>query len=61
VPITTKVVKDNDKALSVTCNRSVVFSRYSGYLHDITEILLKVALQTITLTLKFSVNDTFLE
>jgi hypothetical protein len=39
--------------LSVTCDRSVVFFRYSGFLHnktdrhDITEILLKVALKTI--------------
>ena len=36
-------------SLSVTCRRSVVFSGYSGFLrHDITEILLKVALNTIT-------------
>jgi hypothetical protein len=40
----------------VTCGRSVVYSGYSGFLHqwtdihDIPEILLKVALNTITLT-----------
>ena len=28
----------------MTCDRSVVFSEYSGFLHNITEILLKVAL-----------------
>jgi hypothetical protein len=28
----------------------VIFPGYSGFLHDITEILLKVALNTITLT-----------
>jgi len=39
--------------LSVTCNRSVVFFGYSGFLpqktdrNDIAEILLKVALDTI--------------
>ena len=39
------------------CSRSVVFSGYSGFptnktdRHDITDILLKVALSTITLTL----------
>jgi hypothetical protein len=39
--------------LSVTCDRSVVFSGYSGFLHhDITEIVLKVLLNTITLTPK---------
>jgi hypothetical protein len=31
----------------VTCDRLVVFSRYSGFLYDITEILLKVELNTI--------------
>ena len=31
----------------MTCDRSVVFSGYSGFRHDITEILLKVALNTI--------------
>ena len=42
--------------MSVTCGRSVVLSRYSGFTnnktdcHNITEILLKVALNTITLT-----------
>ena len=38
-------------SLSVTCDRSVVFSRYSTNKadhHDITEILLKVALNTIS-------------
>jgi len=42
------------KSLSVICDRSVVFSGYTNktYHHDITEILLKVALNTITLTLK---------
>jgi hypothetical protein len=45
--------------LSATCGRLVVFSRYSGFVHqkktdhhDITEILLKVALNTITPTLE---------
>jgi hypothetical protein len=33
----------------VTYGRSVVSSRYSGFRHDIIEILLKVALNTITL------------
>jgi hypothetical protein len=32
--------------VSVTCDRSVVFSGYTGFLHDITEILLKVVLNT---------------
>ena len=42
--------------LSVTCDRSVVFSGYTGYYtnktdrHDITETLLKVALNTINQT-----------
>jgi hypothetical protein len=41
-------------SLSVTCNRSVVFSGYFDFLtnktdrHNITEILLKVALSTIS-------------
>ena len=45
------------KCLSVFCSRSVVFSGYSGFLHqynfchDINEILLNVALNTITQTL----------
>jgi hypothetical protein len=42
-----------DKSLSVTCDRSVVFSRYSNKKtdrHDITEILLKVRLNTIKQT-----------
>ena len=44
------------QSLSVTYGRSVVFSGYSGFPwkktdhHDIAEILLKVALNTITLT-----------
>jgi hypothetical protein len=43
--------------LSVTCDRSMVFFGYSCFptnktgCHDITEILLKVTLSTITLTL----------
>jgi hypothetical protein len=37
--------------LSVACDRSMVFAGYSGFLrHDITEMFLKVALKTITLT-----------
>jgi hypothetical protein len=58
VPITTDVVSSNlDQgevynimwsSLSVTCDRSVGFSGYFGFLHhDITEILLKVVLNTI--------------
>ena len=31
----------------MTCDRSVDFSPYSGFRHDILEILLKVALYTI--------------
>jgi hypothetical protein len=44
--------KTNDllKEFQFIC-KLVVFSRYSRLLHDITEILLKVALNTITLTL----------
>ena len=43
------------QSLSVTCDRSVVFSGHSGFLqqtdcHNITEILLNVVLNTITLT-----------
>jgi hypothetical protein len=34
---------------TVTCDMSVVLSGNSGFLHDITEILLKVALNTIHL------------
>jgi len=44
--------------LSVSCDSSVVFSEYFGFFHqnksdghDITEILLKVALSTINLNL----------
>jgi len=36
----------------VTCSRSVVFFWYTGFLHHyITDILLKVAFYTITLTI----------
>ena len=37
----------------VTCVRLVVFSGYSAFLHDITEIWLKVLLNTITLATVF--------
>jgi cobalamin-dependent methionine synthase I len=37
-----------DKSLSVTCGRSVVSSTNKTDRHDITEILLKVALNTKT-------------
>jgi hypothetical protein len=57
VSITTKVVSSNPVhgevysiQLYMTCDRTVVFSRYSTNetdCHDITEILLKVALNTI--------------
>jgi hypothetical protein len=46
-----------DKSLTVICNRSVVFSGHSVSSinktdhHDIAEILLKVVLNTISLTL----------
>jgi hypothetical protein len=72
-PIPTKVVSSNPThgerctrynimwwGLSVTCDRLVVFSGYSGSstnktdCHIITEILFKVALNTITLTLYHS-------
>jgi hypothetical protein len=36
-------------SLSLTCGRSVVFSWYSGFHHNITQILLKVALNTLIL------------
>ena len=64
VPITTDVVSSNLNqgevynimwwSLSVTCDRLVVFYGSSGFLHhyDITEILLKVALNTIKQTNK---------
>ena len=39
--------------LLVTCGRSVVFSGYSTNRHDITEILLTVALSTIIITSKY--------
>jgi anaerobic ribonucleoside-triphosphate reductase len=46
--------------VSVTCDRSVVFSAYSGFSstnkterHDITEILLKVAFNTINQMLSY--------
>jgi len=44
------------KFQSVTCGKSLILSRYSGFhinkidRHDITEIVLKVALNIITLT-----------
>ena len=60
VIITTDVVSSNlDQgvvynimwySLSVTCDRSVVFSTYKSDRHDITEILLKVVLSTIKQT-----------
>ncbi len=39
-----------DTTMSVTCGRSVVFTGYSNktYCYNITEVLLKVALYTIT-------------
>ena len=59
VPITTNAKGSNPahaaQARSVTCDRLVVFSGYSGFLHqstdrrDIIEILLKVALNQINL------------
>ena len=53
-----KVLSIRDKVLSVYCDRSVIFSGYSGFLHqktyhhDLAEILSKVALNIIILTLK---------
>ena len=59
VPITTKVVSSNPVyvemysiehyviSLSVTSDRSVIFSTNKTDSHDITDILLKVALNTI--------------
>jgi len=45
-------VLDATLFLSVTCGGSMVFTGYSGFLHyDIAEILLKVALNAITLTM----------
>ena len=47
--------------MSVTCDRSVVFSGYSTNktdLLDITEILLKVAVNTITLTITITITIT---
>jgi hypothetical protein len=38
-------------SLTVTCSRLVVLSGYFNFRHDIAEILLKVALNTITLPL----------
>jgi len=39
-------------SVSVTCDRSVVFPGYSSFLHhDITDILQKVALPTLLITL----------
>ena len=66
VPITTNVVSLNNNSdevysmqhyvisLSVTCGMSEVFSGFFNKTdrHDITEILLKVALNTITLIFK---------
>ena len=66
VPISTKVVSSNPDhgevcsiqhyviKLSVTCDGSVVFSGHSPNKtgrHDITEIMLKVVLNTMTLTI----------
>ena len=63
MPITTNVVSLNPAqarcttsnimwwSLSGTCDRSVVFSGYSNDRHDITEMLLKVTLNTIAITL----------
>jgi hypothetical protein len=50
-------------SLSVTCHRSVVFSGYSNktYHHDITEILLKMALNIINHTKPKRVMDLFLQ
>ena len=65
VPIATKVVSSNPAhggvysiqhyviSLSVTCDRLVVFSTNKIDCQDITEILLKVVSNTITLTLTF--------
>jgi hypothetical protein len=47
--------------LYVTCGRSVVFTRYSTNKTDrpaITEILLKVAVETITITLNLATKTT---
>jgi hypothetical protein len=44
-------------SLSVTCDRSVVSSTNKTDRHDITEILLKVALNTITLNLRYIINN----
>jgi hypothetical protein len=44
--------------LSVTCDRSVVFS---GYHHYITEILLKVALNTISLTFIIKIKKSIIK
>ena len=44
--------------MSVICDRSVVFSGYSGFLHQgMTEILLRVALNTIALILKIKIMN----
>jgi hypothetical protein len=60
VHITTDAVSSNlnqgevynimKKRLSVTCGRSMVFATNKTNRHDITEILLKVALNTIEQT-----------
>ena len=40
------------------CDRSVVFSGYSGFLHQgMTDILLRVALNTIALILKIKIMN----
>jgi hypothetical protein len=54
------------ESLSVTCGRSVVFSGYSGSStnkndsHDITEILLKVLLETISPPVDHSLSSPWL-
>jgi len=66
VHIATKIVSSNPVhgevySLSVTCGRSVIFSGYSGFLrHDITEILLKVALNIIKQPTKLSRDADFM-
>ena len=49
-------------SLWVTCGRSVVFSGYSGFLHQTnkTEILLKVVLSTINQTYHLSLRSSVL-
>ena len=51
MPITTEVVNSNAVHGKVTCDKSVIFSGYSGFLLQyITEISLKVVLNTINQT-----------